>query len=67
MTLDGNRIIGTVISSGANPWSLDPGTGGTLTVANIVVTGGPLTVNTPLAGVDFAKDGSGTLNFSNPQ
>ena len=66
VTLDGNRVIGTILSSGANPWSLDPGTGGTLTVANIMVTGGPLTVNTRLAGFNFAKDGSGTLILSNP-
>ena len=66
VTLDGDRIIGTIQSSGANPWSLDPGTGGTLTVANFAVTGGPLTMNTPLAGTDFAKDGNGTLILSNP-
>jgi autotransporter-associated beta strand protein len=67
VTLDGSRTIGTVISSGANPWGLDPGTGGTLTVAGITVTGsGPLTVSAPLAGVNFTKDGSGTLAVSNP-
>lgn len=67
VTLDGSRTIGTVISSGANPWNLDPGTGGTLTAANFIVTGGgPLTVTAPLAGVDFTKDGSGTLILSNP-
>ena len=62
VTLDGNRTIGTVISSGANPWSIDPGTGGTLAAASFIVTGsGPLTVSAPLAGTDFTKDGSGTL------
>jgi autotransporter-associated beta strand protein len=64
--LDGNRIIGSILSTAANPWSIDAGTGGTLTVASIVVTGGPLTVSTQLAGADFAKDGSGTLILSNP-
>ncbi len=66
VTLDGNRTIGTILSSGANPWSIDTGTGGTLTVASINVTGGALTANTPLAGVDLNKDGSGTLILSNP-
>ncbi|HEY2787038.1 MAG TPA: autotransporter-associated beta strand repeat-containing protein, partial [Fimbriiglobus sp.] len=66
MTLDGDQVIGTILSTGANAWSLDPGTGGTLTVANITVTGGPLTVNAPLVGVNFVKDGSGTLTLSNP-
>ena len=67
MTLDGGRTIGTVISSGANPWSLDPGTGGTLTAAVFNVTGGgALTVTAPLAGVAFTKDGGGTLTLSSP-
>jgi autotransporter-associated beta strand protein len=67
VTLDGNRTIGTIISSSANPWSLDPGTGGTLNVASVIVTGsGPLTVSAPLGGSTFTKDGSGTLIVSNP-
>jgi autotransporter-associated beta strand protein len=67
VTLDGNRTIGTVIGSGANPWGIAPGTGGTLTAATFIVTGGgPLAVSAPLAGVDFTKDGSGTLALSNP-
>jgi autotransporter-associated beta strand protein len=67
VTLNGSRTIGTVISTSANPWGLDPGTGGTLAVANLIVTGGgTLTVSAPLAGVDFTKDGSGTLTVSNP-
>jgi autotransporter-associated beta strand protein len=66
VTLDGSRTIGAVISSSANPWSLDPGTGGTLTAASFIVSGGgPLTVSAPLAGVNFTKDGSGTLTLSN--
>jgi autotransporter-associated beta strand protein len=67
VTLDGSRTIGTVISSSANPWSIDPGTGGPLTVASVIVTGsGPLTMNAPLGGSTFTKDGSGTLVVSNP-
>jgi autotransporter-associated beta strand protein len=67
VTLDGNRVIGTVISAGANPWSLDPGLGGVLSAASFIVTGGgPLTVHVPLVGIDFTKDGSGTLILSNP-
>jgi autotransporter-associated beta strand protein len=66
VTLDGGRAIGTVISTSANPWTLDPGTGGTLTAASVIVTGGPLTVTAPLAGIDLAKDGSGTLTLSSP-
>jgi autotransporter-associated beta strand protein len=67
VTLDGNRVIGTVISSSANPWSLDPGLGGVLFADNVIVTGGgPLTVTAPLVGGDFTKDGSGTLILSNP-
>jgi autotransporter-associated beta strand protein len=65
VTLDGNRVIGSILSTGANPWNIAAGTGGTLTVANIVVTGGPLTVSTPLAGIDFTKDGSGSLTITN--
>jgi autotransporter-associated beta strand protein len=67
VTLDGSRTIGTVSTTSANPWSLDPGTGGTLTVAGFNVSGaGPLAVTAPLAGVDFAKDGAGTLVLSSP-
>ena len=66
VTLDGDRLIGTILSSGATPWNLDSGTGGTLTVAGITVIGGPVFVNTSLAGVDFAKEGNGTLVLSNP-
>jgi autotransporter-associated beta strand protein len=67
VTLDGNRTIGTVTSSSANPWTLDPGTGGTLTVATITVTGGgPLTVTAPLSGTDFTKNGTGTLVLASP-
>jgi autotransporter-associated beta strand protein len=67
VTLDGSRTIGRVISTSANPWSIDPGTGGTLSAASFIVTGGgPLTVTAPLAGTDFTKDGSGTLTVSNP-
>jgi hypothetical protein len=62
VTLDGDRTIGTVFTSSANPWSLDPGTGGGLTVAGFNITGaGPLSVSAALAGANFAKDGSGTI------
>src|SRR3954463_4812418 len=37
VTLDGSRTIGTVSTTSANSWSLDTGTGGTLTVANVTV------------------------------
>jgi autotransporter-associated beta strand protein len=66
VTLDGDRVIGTILSSSVTPWNIDSGTGGTLTVANITVAGGQVFVNTSLAGVDFAKDGDGTLVLSNP-
>jgi autotransporter-associated beta strand protein len=65
VTLDGVRTIGTVFSTSANPWSLDPGFGGGLFAANFILTGGgPLTVTTALAGDNFTKDGSGTLILS---
>jgi autotransporter-associated beta strand protein len=66
VTLDGSRTIGTVTTTSANPWSIDPGSGGTLFAAGFSVTGaGTLTVTAPLAGIDFTKDGSGTLALSN--
>src|SRR5688572_1114151 len=37
VTLDGDRLIGTILSSSATPWSIDAGSGGTLTVAGITV------------------------------
>ena len=66
VTLDGSRTIGTVISSSANAWSLNPGTGGTLTVANFIVTGAPVTATVPFAGVNLTKDGSGILTLTSP-
>jgi autotransporter-associated beta strand protein len=65
VTLDGDRTIGTIISTGSNPWNLDAGTGGILNVGSMNITGGPLTVTTPLSGVHFVKDGSGTLFITN--
>jgi autotransporter-associated beta strand protein len=67
VTLDGSRTIGTVSSSSGNPWSLDPGTGGTLTVSTFTITGGgPLTVTAAMAGTSLTKGGSGTLVLSSP-
>jgi autotransporter-associated beta strand protein len=65
VTLDGDRAIGAVVSTGANPWTLAPGTGGTLTVANLTVTGGTVTVDAPLGGVDLTKGGGGTVVLTN--
>jgi autotransporter-associated beta strand protein len=66
VTLDGNRTVGTVTTTSVNPWSIDPGTGGTLTVATVSVTGnGALTVSAALAGTTFTKTGGGTLIVSN--
>jgi hypothetical protein len=59
ITLDGNKTVGNITFSNTNSYSINPGTGGTLTIddtndisgasPNIVVTKGNHTINVPLS------------------
>lgn len=67
VSLDGARIIETITTTSATPWSLTEGTPvGVLNVGAFDVNGpGNLTVTVDLAGTSFTKNGTGTLIIAN--